>query len=150
MRVAPKTWGKGGAYVVFSVARFIFPRAHLPWGNPLIVLICGDRNWDNFKVIENFILTLPKGTTIIEGDCRGVDKISGYLARKHGLEVIAVRAKWEIYGLAAGPIRNKEMLDKYKPDLVVAFHNNVENSKGTKNMVEQAAKAGIEVRLMKE
>jgi hypothetical protein len=35
------------------------------------------------------------------------------------------------------------MLTKGKPDLVIAFHANLEESKGTKNMVSQAEKAGI-------
>jgi hypothetical protein len=116
----------------------------------VIVLICGDRNWNNFKVIETFILTLPKETIIVEGDCRGADKISGYLGRQHGYHVIAVSAKWEKYGLAAGPIRNQEMLDRYKPELVVAFHNDIEHSKGTKDMITKATRAGIEVKIITE
>jgi hypothetical protein len=116
----------------------------------VIVLICGDRNWTNFKIIEDFIVTLPTGTVIVEGDCRGADKISGYLGRQHGYRVIAVSAKWEKYGDAAGPIRNQEMLDLYKPELVVAFHNDIEHSKGTKNMVTKATNAGIEVKIIKE
>ena len=46
-------------------------------------------------------------------------------------------------GGAAGAIRNGQMLTEGKPDLVVAFHGNISISKGTKNMVEQATKAGI-------
>lgn len=111
------------------------------------ILICGDRNWTDFKMIEDYIITLPKDTVIIEGDCRGVDKISGYLARKHGLEVIAVPAKWELYGNKAGPIRNQEMIDEYKPDRVVAFHNDLAHSKGTKNMVNLALQQGIPVEI---
>jgi hypothetical protein len=116
----------------------------------IIVLICGDRNWNNFKVIEDFILTLPPNSIIIEGDCRGADKISGYLGRQHGYHVVAVSAKWEKYGDAAGPIRNQEMLDTYHPELVVAFHNHIEDSKGTKDMVTRATRIGIEVKIIKE
>jgi hypothetical protein len=119
-------------------------------GIHLRVLICGDRKWNNFKLIEDFILSLPKDTVIIEGDCRGADKISGFLARKHGLEVIPFPAKWEEYGLRAGPIRNQQMLDEGKPDLVVAFHNNLKDSKGTKDMVNKAIVFGVQVRLIKE
>jgi hypothetical protein len=114
------------------------------------VLICGDRNWNNFRLIEEFIVTLPEGSIIIHGNCRGADKISGYLGRQHGYHVIAVSAKWEKYGNAAGPIRNQEMLDLYKPELVVAFHNDIEHSKGTRNMVEKARRAGIEVKIIRE
>jgi len=114
------------------------------------VLICGDRNWSNFKVIEDFILTLPKDTVIIEGDCRGADKISGFLARKYGHEVIPFPAHWETYGLKAGPIRNQQMIDEGKPDLVVAFHNDLKNSKGTKDMVNKAISFGIQVKIITE
>lgn len=31
------------------------------------------------------------------------------------------------------------------PDLVLYFHRNLRNSKGTKNMVEQAEKAGVPI-----
>ncbi|MEM9912925.1 MAG: hypothetical protein AAF922_19365 [Pseudomonadota bacterium] len=44
-------------------------------------------------------------------------------------------------GRAAGPIRNKEMLDEGCPDLVVAFPG----GRGTANMVKQAQAAGVEV-----
>ena len=46
------------------------------------------------------------------------------------------------YWKAAGPARNREML-KEKPDIVLAFHNDIEKSKGTKDMVMAANKAGI-------
>ena len=39
------------------------------------------------------------------------------------------------------------MLVEGKPDIVVAFHNEIENSKGTKNMVNQALKKGLSVYL---
>lgn len=116
----------------------------------MIVLICGNRNWNNFRIIEDFILTLPKDTKIVEGDCRGADKISGYLGKKHGYEVIPVPAEWNKYGKAAGPIRNKKMLDKYKPDLVVAFHNDIKHSKGTIDMITKAIDAGIPFKIIKE
>jgi len=42
------------------------------------------------------------------------------------------------------------MLDEGKPDLVLAFHTDIKNSKGTKNMIQQAEKRGIKVILIKE
>lgn len=44
-------------------------------------------------------------------------------------------------GRAAGPMRNKQMLEEGKPDLVVAFPGGA----GTENMVKQAKAAGIRV-----
>ena len=42
---------------------------------PERILICGSRDWRNFKIIENFLFTLEKDTVIIHGGCRGADTI---------------------------------------------------------------------------
>jgi len=46
-----------------------------------------------------------------------------------------------MYGKAAGPIRNREMFKK-RPDLVVGFHENIFQSKGTKDMISVARHDG--------
>lgn len=56
-------------------------------------------------------------------------------------------ANWSQYGHAAGPIRNQKMLDQ-NPDLVIAFHFDLEHSKGTKDMINRAKKACIPVRFV--
>ena len=67
------------------------------------------------------------------------------MARKfaewQGIPVKTFEADWDRHGKAAGPIRNKQMLDEGKPDLVVAF----EGGKGTANMIAQAEAAGVRV-----
>jgi YspA, cpYpsA-related SLOG family len=112
------------------------------------VLVCGDRNWVDPAPIRRELRKLKRASrkeplVVIEGAARGADNIAGAIALSMGCEVEAYPAKWEEYGRAAGPIRNKEMLVKGKPDLVIAFHPNIEESKGTANMVSQAQKAGI-------
>lgn len=108
------------------------------------VLICGDRNWTDEETIHAYIHTLPPQSVVIHGDCRGVDRMAGKLAVEHGHSVMAFPAKWGKFGRSAGPIRNRQMILDGEPELVVAFHNNLTESKGTKNMIEQADKAGIE------
>jgi hypothetical protein len=112
------------------------------------VLICGDRHWDDCETISNYIKTLPPGTVIIEGEAAGADTIARIVAESFGLDVIKEPAQWAIYGRAAGPIRNQKMLDEHKPDCVVAFHNNISESRGTKDMVERARKAGVPVTII--
>lgn len=109
------------------------------------VLICGDRNWTDYKAIEKYIKTLPQGSTIIQGMCRGADWIARQLAMRHGFETEDYHAKWELYGTNAGPVRNAQMLREGKPDLVVAFHNNLDDSKGTVDMIRQAKACGVPV-----
>ena len=111
----------------------------------LRILVCGDRNWTDWEPIRRFIAGLPKDTVIIEGEARGVDSIARLVAGEYSLEVEGYPANWELHGKAAGPIRNKRMLDEGKPNKVVFFHSDLAKSKGTKNMVEQARKAGIPV-----
>jgi hypothetical protein len=113
------------------------------------VLICGDRSWTDRETIEAYIKTLPPRTIVIQGKCRGADWIARTFAIHYGHIIKDFPARWELYGKGAGSMRNKQMLTEGKPDLVVAFHNNLPESKGTKDMIMQAKAAGIptEIRL---
>lgn len=112
------------------------------------IIICGDRNWSDYESMLNFIKSLDKTSIIIQGGCRGADLLAKQAADECGLSCWTVNANWKTYGKAAGPKRNSEMLDCC-PDFVVAFHSDIENSKGTKNMVEQARKKQIPVKIIK-
>ena len=115
------------------------------------VLVTGDRNWTDEDFIRDSLTTLDviesSKVVLIEGEARGADKISAKIARELGWQVIPVPANWEKYGKAAGPIRNQEMLNM-DPDLVIAFHDDLKNSKGTKDMVNRAQKKGVKVTLI--
>jgi hypothetical protein len=109
------------------------------------VLVCGDRNWGDNEMIGRVMKALPvEGTTLIEGEARGADTAARDWGFYLGWTVERYAADWDKYGKSAGPIRNRQMLDA-RPDIVFAFHDDIENSRGTKNMVEQATKAGIPV-----
>ncbi len=96
-------------------------------------IFCGSRHWNNLQVIENVIIELAPNH-IIHGNASGADSVAGLAGQRLDIIVTAVPAQWEKYGRSAGPIRNSVMLDM-KPDLVVAFHDHLPKSKGTKNMV---------------
>jgi hypothetical protein len=108
------------------------------------ILVCGDRNWKETDTIFNWLAKFHKSSTIIHGNARGADTIGGKIAEKLGMLVLPYPANWEKYGKAAGPIRNQQMLDS-KPDLVLAFHSDLKNSKGTKDMVQRALMDNIDV-----
>ena len=119
-----------------------------------IVLICGDRNWGGYKIVERELDRLQAKYShklfIIEGGADGADAQARHFAVTNGVEHKTYPANWKKHGKAAGPIRNRKMLTKGKPGLVLAFHNNIEKSKGTKDMIFAANKAGVEVRLYSE
>jgi len=115
----------------------------------LRILICGSRTWTDKQTIERYIQTLPKDTVIIEGECRGADRMAREIAEKYGLQIFGLEAEWKKYGKKAGPIRNEEMIKYGKPEIVIAFHNNIAESKGTKNMLMLAKKHNIPVKVIK-
>lgn len=79
--------------------------------------------------------------TIIAGGADGADSLAASWAAVENVNYKEYKADWYQYGKAAGPIRNKRMLEEGKPDLVIAFPG----GKGTANMVALAKGAGIEV-----
>lgn len=114
------------------------------------VLVCGSRNWLDFGSILKRIRAIGPDV-VIEGDACGADRLAGnvveLLNRTTGLDIqlIEFPADWHRFGRSAGVIRNQQMLDEGIPDLVLAFHPNIAESKGTRDMVQRARKAGIRV-----
>lgn len=91
-----------------------------------------------FAVLQEY-----KGTVsvVIHGKAIGADLLASQWALVNNVPEMPFKADWSRFGLGAGPIRNKQMLDEGKPDLVIAF----KGGKGTENMITQATKAGVKV-----
>jgi hypothetical protein len=113
---------------------------------PLKVLCCGDRySSSHFEEVIRFELKqLPPKSVVVHGGCKGIDILCGMIAIEMGLEVRPYpisKIEWNTYGLGAGPLRNKKMLEEH-PDYVIGFHPDISYSKGTVNMLTQAYRAG--------
>ena len=110
------------------------------------ILICGDRYYTDWKKIQEYLNTLdPLQDVIIHGAARGADSLAGNLATSMKMRVLEFPAKWEEFNKAAGPIRNQQMIDEGHPDIVVYFHDNIDGSKGTKDMVDRATRTNIPI-----
>ena len=107
------------------------------------VLVCGDRWWTSLKAIADVLAEYPPGTVVIHGAAAGADYFAGVAAAKLGFKVEPYPADWDKYGRAAGPVRNSLMLSHGKPTEVHAFHEHIEQSTGTKDMVAKARRAGL-------
>lgn len=142
-----------------------------------VLLCCGSRDWDDLKKIEKVLKREHNKTPItylIEGgqeshrsDCGpdeswifGADYQCRQVAQKLGIQVIECPANWDFHHRAAGPIRNQAQLQLgqwlcqhgYQGNFgleVFAFHSDLKNSKGTKDMVNRAKKAGVKVKVIK-
>lgn len=112
----------------------------------LRIIFCGDRKWSNRDLITftmRYIRDNIGTFTVVEGEAPGADTISRLVAELTlNLPYDPHPANWTFYGRVAGPIRNTKML-KSPADAVVAFHNDFSRSKGTADMLKQAAAAGI-------
>lgn len=118
------------------------------------VLVTGDRKWDDEHIVH---ATLSGFATfsedaydevfvVIQGGATGADEFARKWGRnKADVEHITEEAEWDRYGLAAGPIRNRKMIDEHEPDIVLAFHNDLALSKGTRDCVKYAREQGIPV-----
>lgn len=117
------------------------------------ILICGSRDWTDeiaiALVVKELIAMYGDDISIIHGAAPGADTLAGQVALRYELVCVSVPAKWKKQGRAAGPIRNRHMLQKCKPDLVFAFHGDIESSKGTKDMVKIANEAGVSTTIIK-
>lgn len=104
------------------------------------LLVCGDRKYNDYetlkKILTTVVETMPKDQIIIiNGDATGADTLSSSFAKDQDLKCKLFPAEWRKYGDKAGPIRNWKMIQE-KPKQVIAFHNDIFNSKGTKGMIK--------------
>lgn len=112
----------------------------------LVVLVCGGRTYDDKGVLDVRLAVINDKwgiASIITGGAEGADTLAVYWAMENNIDYSVYHAEWGLYGRAAGPIRNAQMLEQGKPDLVVAFPG----GKGTQDMVRRSKAAGVEVML---
>lgn len=119
------------------------------------VIVTGSRKWPSPREVH-FALGLTfcnNGSfTLVHGACAtGADaaahewfEIAG---RMLGCLEVPYRADWNKHGRAAGPIRNKAMVDA-GADLVLAFP--LPAGSGTQHTIQLAREAGIETKVWGE
>lgn len=115
------------------------------------VLVFGSRTFSDvvflFETLDKFHATYDF-STVIEGEAPGADTLAREWAEVRHIDVEPYPARWEEYGRAAGPIRNTQMLLEGRPEMAFGFIDGaIINSKGSKNMWQQALKANIPTHL---
>lgn len=127
------------------------------------LLICGSRAWTDAKPIEQQVrLMRDELEVVIEAEATGADRIARMVAQANGVPVLPFPADWSVHAEgwcrcrrpgrtcpAAGPRRNRRMLDEGRPTLVVAFTDDFENPRsGTRGMCRMAVRAGVPTTLV--
>lgn len=108
-------------------------------------IVCGSRDYTDraraFQILDAAVDRLGL-SFVIEGGADGADALAKAWREDRGVDGRTFKADWTGERRAAGPIRNKRMLDEGAPDLVIAFPP---GPAGTYNMVKQAEERGIRV-----
>ena len=113
------------------------------------VLVAGSGEWTDAGPIRRELAKLPACTAIICGDFQGADALAAQVARELGLTVKAFRKEpedYQRYRRGAWKALNERMLAS-SVDQVLAFHPSIEESRGTKHLVELAGQKGIPVQV---
>lgn len=113
------------------------------------IVVGGSRFFDDYKFLstslDKIFAEINEEITIISGHCRGVDPMAERYAKERGINLIIKEPQWGIYGKAADPIRNKQMLQS--GDLVIAFWDG--HSRGTLDLIINARKLSKPVEIIR-
>lgn len=108
-------------------------------------IIAGSRTFTDFKLLCISMASVDwEVSEVVSGDARGADKLGEKWGHATHLPVTHFPADWNRHGRGAGHIRNAEMA-KYA-DALVAFWDG--KSRGTKGMIDYAAKLGLRVKIV--
>lgn len=107
------------------------------------ILVCGGRDFTDRNLVYQTLhdYMLEDNITIIHGAASGADSLANIWAKAFNHKIESYPADWDKYGKRAGYIRNVQMLNEGKPDLVIAFPG----GKGTQMMINLAEAANVPV-----
>lgn len=109
------------------------------------VIVTGGRDFKDALSLAHalFDIRLEHGRirTIVQGGASGADDIARRIAEGVGVRCVTFEADWKTHGRAAGPIRNRLMLEMYPEAIVLAMPG----GRGTDNCVNEALRRGMRV-----
>lgn len=109
------------------------------------IMVTCSRTWQRWSLARMALTRLRAlypDAVLVHGDCPKGDRQLAGIWRSLGGRDEPWPADWDRYDVAAGPIRNAEMVQT-RPDMVVAFVRN--HSRGASGAVRLARSAGIPV-----
>lgn len=114
------------------------------------VIIAGTRFFNDYSLLKETAdrlladkITAGYSIVIVSGGCAGADVLGERYAKENGYSIDRYPAEWQKYGRKAGIMRNAVMADN--ADALIAYWDGI--SRGTKNMIDEAWKKGLAVRV---
>lgn len=111
------------------------------------VCISGSRGFKRLDKVEAWMDHMEAGNTlIVHGGAVGVDQKAEAVAKSKGIATEVWKPDWEKYGKAAGPMRNRDMVQTC--DCLIAFWDG--KSRGTKSTIDAAKEFGIVTKVVRD
>lgn len=111
------------------------------------LIIAGSRDFNDYEFLKtkiSFLLqNVKEEIEIVSGRAKGADKLGERFALEMGYKVKYFVPDWDGLGKRAGIMRNKDMAD-YANACVVFWKN---KSKGSANMIDEAKKRNLKLRI---
>lgn len=100
------------------------------------VAVVGGRDFQDYALLKKTLDGIVNIDKIVSGGAKGADSLARRYAEENDIIMIEFLPDWDKYGKAAGPIRNKEIIER--SNYVVAFWNG--KSRGTYSSIRLATK----------
>lgn len=107
--------------------------------------IIGSRTFNDYPLLCSVLSNLDiEITEVISGGAKGADSLAKQYAQEQNIPIQEFLPDWKIYGRAAGPIRNKDIVKS--SDLIIAFWDG--KSRGTKSSIDFCDKLNTECKII--
>jgi hypothetical protein len=107
-------------------------------------IIAGGRDFSDYEYLkEKCFNILPNDCEVVSGGAKGADYLGERFAKENEIQIKKFPANWNLHGKSAGPIRNKQMAEY--ADALICFWDG--ESRGTKNMIDEATLRGLEIHI---
>ena len=116
------------------------------------MIVAGCRTFQDYALLcahlDRITDEIPGKIELISGHASGADALGERYAREHKIKLRVFPARWDLYGRAAGIIRNQQMMvyALKKSAIAVFFWDG--SSHGTRDAIRRALKAGIDTRII--
>jgi hypothetical protein len=111
------------------------------------VIIAGSREFNDYAFLKQKLIHLLQNINdeieIVSGRARGADLLGEQFACEMGYKIKYFVPDWDGLGKRAGFVRNRDMAEY--ADACVVFWKN--KSKGTANMIDEAKKRNLKLRI---
>lgn len=113
------------------------------------LIVFGSRGWTDYQRLKEAVRKLNPDA-ICHGGARGADTLAALVGEELGIPVRRYLADWTSHGRSAGIIRNRQMLEEFRPVMGLGATMDLRASRGTFDMMSRLLSAGIPVLMISE